>query len=98
MTEELVMKSIKIITFDGKKASYNKWKTRFLAKAGKAQRDVLTGAVVPPVHDVDLDPESENDKPLIQARKANEEAYAALLMAIEDDVNFQAVSNSKTED
>ena len=70
MSEELVMKSIKIVTFDGRKSSYNKWKTRFLEKAGKAQRDVLTGVVVPPVHDVVLNLYHDPDRPLIQARKS----------------------------
>ena len=98
MTEETVWKSIRVIPFDGKRKNYEMWAIRYLAKAPKMERDILKGTITAPAYDVQLDPNDDGDKERLKARKANEDAYASLLLACEDTVSFRAIANALTDE
>ena len=61
MSEDV--KTIRIVTFHNDKAKFRMWAKKFIsAGATRGYADLLSGDVVAPAHDEDLDPDSEEDQ------------------------------------
>jgi len=99
MSDDLNDKSIKDVPFPGKKVDYEKeWSTRFLSYAQiKKVKKVLLGDEVPPHHSEPLNPDEPNDKDKIQIRSANDLAFNMLMLAMDDEISFEAVSTACTD-
>jgi hypothetical protein len=99
MGDDINDKTIKNIPFSGKKANYEMWSKRFLSYAQlKKVKKVLLKVEKPPKHDAVLDPNVTADKEKIRIRTANEITYNLLMLAMQDDVSFEAVSSACTDD
>jgi len=96
---ELESKTIRVITFKGKKNDHCKWSGKFLAAARmKKYADVLLQKVKVPSEDEDIDESNENGKKQMKIRMANEKAFADLILSCEDDISYSIVAGSVTKD
>ena len=70
------LKSIRIIEFKDERDKFRMWSKKFLSLAGlRKYREVLLGEIEVPKHDQVLDESKEDEKILLEARKANNDAY-----------------------
>ena len=75
-------KSIRVVTFSGKKKDWRMWSRQFLAIVGKREyKDILTGKVKVPAKSDVLDPTKDADKKKLKTRKANDSTYHDLVLA-----------------
>ena len=82
---------IKSSAFNGKPEDWHKWSKKFAARAGlMGYKSVLLG--------IEEMPEDKNSKDFDDFSKNNDMAFADLLMACDEDVCFDLVDNSRTED
>ena len=96
---ELESKTIRVITFKGKKKDHRKWSGKFLAAARmKKYADVLLQKVKVPSEDEDIDKSNENGKKQMKICMANEKAFADLILSCEDDISYSIVAGSVTKD
>ena len=96
---ELESKTIRVITFKGKKKDHRKRLGKFLAAARmKKYADVLLQKVKVPSEDEDIDESNENGKKLMKTCMANEKAFADLILSCEVDISYSIVSGSVTKD
>ena len=92
-------KSIRVVTFSGKKKDWRMWSRQFLAIAGKREyKDVLTGKMKVPAKTDVLDPTKDADKKKLKARKANDSAYHDLVLANQTAVAFNLIDNAVSTD
>ena len=90
-------KAIRIIAFSGKQEDWQKWKRQFTAVAtGRGYKAILYGNEVPLAEDVVLDPAADMD--WIQIRNSNTQAYGDLVLACTDDVSFEIIDGSTTDE
>ena len=94
MSGENSEKTIRILTFSGKKEDWMMWSDKFMAKAVmKGYDEVLDGTIIIP--------DDKTNKPTTdqeEARKMNKLAYNELILACTDKIAFGIVKNAKTED
>ena len=70
------LKSIRIIEFKDERDKFRMWSKKFLSLVGlRKYREVLLGEIEVPKHDQVLDESKEDEKKLLEARKANNDAY-----------------------
>ena len=94
MSQDNTEKSIRILTFSGKKEDWMMWSDKFMAKAiMKGYDEVLDGTIIVP------DDKTTNPTPSqVEARKLNKLAYNELILACTDKIAFGIVKNAKTND
>jgi len=74
------------------------WAKKFIsAGATRGYADLLSGDVVAPAHDEELDPDSEEDQMKIKAREANKKAYNDLILACEGETSFNIVDEAYSD-
>ena len=97
-------KTIRVITFSGKKTEWPIWEEKFLARAArKKYKDVLLGKVEIPKSTDDLTTSNTENKKKLKVRELNELAYQDLILSIDGTtkagrVAFQIVKMSKVKD
>ena len=90
-------RAIRIITFSGKQEDWQKWKQQFTAVAtGRGYRAILYDNEVPLAEDIALDPDADTDQ--ICIRNRNTQAYRDLVLACTDDVSFEIIDGSTTDE
>src|SRR5210317_239665 len=95
---DLVLKSVKVIEFSGKKTDCPVWLRKFKAFATtRLFKDILLGKVTVPDDSVTIDPSTEDGKKLLKLREKNKEAYMTLVMCCMDNVCLGAVDAARTE-
>ena len=94
MSQDNTEKSIRILTFSGKKEDWMMWLDKFIAKAMmKGYNEILDGTVLVPDDNVVTPTPSEEE-----AIKLNKLAYNELILACTDKIAFGIVKNAKTKD
>ena len=92
-------RAIRIIPFLGKKKDWSIWSGKFRANAtAKGYLKVLEGKETIPDESEILDANNTADKVKIKIRKANENAYNALIQSMTTPTVFQKVDNAKTKE
>ena len=93
------LKTIRIIDFKDDRDEFRMWSKKFLSLAGlRKYRNVLMGETEVPKHDLVLDETDAVQKKLIEARKANNNAYNDLVLACSGDIGFAIVDEATSED
>ena len=94
---DLNEKSIRILTFSGKKEDWTMWSDKFLAKASMKGYDViLDGSII--IKDDDPSTLSTTQKEAQEeAKKLNKRAYNELILACTDKISFGIVKGAKTK-
>ena len=101
MTRDEHEKSIRIITFSGKKEDWCIWEEKFLARARrKGYKKILKGTETAPKDSETID---ETTTELIRLQEANENAYEDLILSINTktkagEVAFAIIKGCKTAD
>ena len=90
-------RAIRIITFSGKQEDWQKWKRQFTVVAkGRRYKAILYGDEVPLAEDIALDLAANADQ--IWVRNSNTQAYGDLVLACTDDVSFEIINGSTTDE
>ena len=93
------LKTIRIIDFKDDRDKFRMWSKKFLSLAGlRKYRDVLMGETEVPKHDLVLDETDDAQKKMIEARKANNNAYNDLVLACSGDIGFAIVDEATSID
>ena len=93
MNSESNEKTIRILTFSGKKEDWMMWSDKFMAKAMmKGYNEILDGTMLVP-EDKTTKPTSSKE----EARKLNKLAFNKLILACTDKIAFGIVKNAKTD-
>ena len=98
--------NIRVITFDGKKASWPAWEEKFLARAKKrGYKDLLLKKVElrPTEEEIPLSISDSERESILKLRDLNETAYADLILAIDTSkptgrVVFNLIKGTKKPD
>lgn len=91
--------TVKVISFSGEKSDWRMWSKRFTALAtAKGYKDVLLGLETVPSESTTINTSTDNEKQLQRAKKANEKAYADLLLACTDPSSFRVIEAACTTD
>jgi Reverse transcriptase (RNA-dependent DNA polymerase)/gag-polypeptide of LTR copia-type len=91
--------SIRILSFKDKPDEFRMWIKKFLSQAHKkGYKDVLLRKVKVPAASESLDPTKESDKAKLQARKANDDAYSALILSCDGPISFGAIERAITKE
>ena len=91
--------SLKYLPFSGKKGDWRMWSGKFLARARKkGYKNVLLGKEKVPQHDASLDPTNPDEKKLLDARVANENAYDDLIVSMEEKVSYGKGAEAVTDE
>ena len=101
-TAESNDRSIRTVFFKGTTKDFTMWYERFLSGAhlkGPNNKKVLLGLLTVPKESENLEAGTPDITKVKRTnRKANNQAYNMLLMAVDDETSFGAVSGSKTTD
>ena len=94
---ETTEKSIKILTFSGKKEDWTMWSDKFMAKASMKEYDgILDGSII--ITDDDSTTMTTAQKETLEkAKKLNKTAYNELILACTDKISFGIVKGAKTK-
>ena len=85
----------KILLFKGEVEEFRMWNRNFLVtRQWYGYMKILLGTEAVPSDGIALDEDDEDDKRLLEARKANERAYSDLLLSMGEEICFGIVDES----
>ena len=93
-----ILKSVKVIKFNGKQSDWRTWSAKFMPFATSQEfEDILTGDIVVPNDNAMINVNTKEGKRQLKLRQKNQEAYTALMMSMMDSVCIGAVEAAKTD-
>ena len=92
-------KTYRVVSFDGKKENYLMWSDKFMAKASiLGYSDILLGDTQTPMDNERIDETTTEGRLKTEARKSNKQAFNDILMAMQENIGFGIVRESKTSE
>ena len=85
-------RAIRVLPFTGRRQDWRMWEAKYSARArAKGWQDILTGKVAVPASTASL-----TDAGDIARRQGNDDAYADLVLSMEDETAFNIVNEART--